>query len=405
MVQEKDSAGNLVKETRLKEGKHLVMAGTMDTLILSLFDESTQDVSFVDTFLLTYRMYLSAQELLKKISSLFEAGSIKKTAAVRVAQVVKKWVQRYWIVDFQLDNLQNGVNELWTILAPHVISSSQEDLPLVLRVTGSVSETKAKEAVTTPLFRLFFFPRSNVLSRWIFIQQKTWLEVEKLPKALRTYGDQSEDREWGFLSLSRDLENFVGILAAIEFKFYAGIRPEEFLEKLTWKGSADEKNPKTKNLFGLIDWVNQLGYWMATEICLCYHLKDRIRVLTRFIDIGKESYRVGCYNTVFALVTGLSNSSIARLGKTWQGLSKKTQADFNELEDVCNPQFNYKKYRKLEEAVNTPFIPFIGMHMRDTFFMNDGNPSKLANGLMKYVTLGLLVFIYWILIANHPLFE
>jgi len=210
--------------------------------------------------------------------------------------------------------------------------------------------------------------------------------VEKLPKALRTYGDQSEDKEWSFLSLSRDLENFVAILAILELKFYASIRPEEFLEKLTWKGSADEKNPKTKNLFGLIDWVNQLGYWMATEICLCYDLKDRIRVLTRFIDIGKESYRIGCYNTVFAVVTGLSNSSIARLKMTWQGLSKKTQADFNELEDVCSPQFNYRKYRKLEEATDTPFIPFIGMHMKDMFFMNDGNPNKLANGLMKYAT-------------------
>jgi len=53
------------------------------------------------------------------------------------------------------------------------------------------------------------------------------------------------------------------------------------------------------------------------------------------------------------------------------------------LEDICNPQFNYKKYRKMEQTSQPPFVPFIGMHMRDMFFMNDGNPSKLANGLMK----------------------
>ena len=155
VVQEKDNAGNLVKETRLKEGKHLVMAGTLDALILSLFDESTQDVTFVDTFLLTYRMYLSAPMLLKKISTLFEAGSIKKASAGRVTQVVKKWLQRYWIVDFQLENLQNSVNELWIVLAPHVITSSQENLSLVARMTGSVAENKVEEAVTAPSF--FFF--------------------------------------------------------------------------------------------------------------------------------------------------------------------------------------------------------------------------------------------------------
>jgi len=118
--------------------------------------------------------------------------------------------------------------------------------------------------------------------------------------------------------LTRNTEEFATLLAAIELKFFQGIEPEEFLEKLTWKGAADEVNPKTRNLFGLINWVNQLGYWMATEICLCYDIKDRTKVLVRFIELAKECAKLGCFNSVFALITGLSNSAIARLKNTWQ---------------------------------------------------------------------------------------
>jgi len=79
------------------------------------------------------------------------------------------------------------------------------------------------------------------------------------------------------------------------------------------------------------------------------------------------------------------------MNKSKQGLPKKIQTEFNELEDICNPQFNYKKYRKIEQEAEPPFIPFLGMHMRDMFFMNDGNPSKLSNGLMKFIF--LLIFL------------
>ena len=56
-----------------------------------------------------------------------------------------------------------------------------------------------------------------------------------------------------------------------------------------------------------------------------------------------------------------------------------------ELELLCSPQVNYKAYRAVEADAKPPFIPFIGMQLRDMVFMNDGNPVQLLNGLYKYV--------------------
>ena len=68
-----------------------------------------------------------------------------------------------------------------------------------------------------------------------------------------------------------------------------------------------------------------------------------------------------------------------------QRLPKKTAAVWADLELLCSPQVNYKAYRAVEADAKPPFIPFIGMQLRDMVFMNDGNPVQLLNGLYKYV--------------------
>lgn len=112
---------------------------------------------------------------------------------------------------------------------------------------------------------------------------------------------------------------------------YASVRPEELIEKLIWKGGMDEVNPKTTNLLALIGWVNQLGFWLGHEICLNYDLKARTKTLARFIEIAKECVDLGCYNSVFALVTGLSGSAILRLKKTWEVSTKEKEEKTEDL--------------------------------------------------------------------------
>ena len=68
-----------------------------------------------------------------------------------------------------------------------------------------------------------------------------------------------------------------------------------------------------------------------------------------------------------------------------QRLSKKTAVTWMQLELLCSPQANYRAYRGIEQGAQAPFIPFIGMHLRDMVFMNDGNAVQLPNGLFKCV--------------------
>jgi len=171
----RDNEGNIAKEIRMKEGEHSVQSGTLDALILTLFDDQNKglsislkivwellknehvalfaptkpiDVTFVDTFLLASRMYIPSNVLLQQIGTLFESGAIKKSSAVRIVGVVKKWIQRYWLVDFQVDKLQGRLDEFWLKIGPHVISSGQENLSLVARMTTTQVGQKQEERVS-----------------------------------------------------------------------------------------------------------------------------------------------------------------------------------------------------------------------------------------------------------------
>lgn len=195
------------------------------------------------------------------------------------------------------------------------------------------------------------------------------------------------ENQVNFLKFTSEPSLIARALATHELEFYNAIKVEELIEKLLFKGGLEEENPKTLPLLALINWVNQLGFWLGHEICLNYDIKSRTKTLARFIEIAKECVDLGCYNTVFALVTGLSASSILRLKKTWEGLPKKLLVTFTELENICSPQFNYRTYRTLEAKAKPPFIPFFGMHMRDILFMNDGKPSQVSGEMMSFLKL------------------
>jgi len=122
------------------------------------------DVTFVDTFLLSSRMYIPSGTLLQQIGNLFESGAIKRSSAVRIVGVVKRWIQRYWLVDFQLDKLQGRLDEFWLKIGPHVISSGQEDLSLVARMTTTQVAQKQEEVVSDFSFFFFFLWKTPILT-------------------------------------------------------------------------------------------------------------------------------------------------------------------------------------------------------------------------------------------------
>lgn len=87
------------------------------------------------------------------------------------------------------------------------------------------------------------------------------------------------------------------------------------------------------------------------------------------------------YNTLMAILAALNSSTIARLKKTWDGLSNKHKATFETLRKTTEHSRNYAQYRATIRAVVAPCLPFLGLTLTDLTFCQDGNAAERASPL------------------------
>ncbi|KAG7271517.1 hypothetical protein CRUP_007506 [Coryphaenoides rupestris] len=98
-----------------------------------------------------------------------------------------------------------------------------------------------------------------------------------------------------------------------------------------------------------------------THIELAVKRKTRARVAEFFIDVAKECFNIGNFNSLMAILSGMTMGSVSRLKKTW---GKVKSASFDILEIV---------------------IPFFSLLIKDLYFLNQSSPSRLANGHINFM--------------------
>ena len=82
--------------------------------------------------------------------------------------------------------------------------------------------------------------------------------------------------------------------------------------------SKKDRDVNAPNIVAVIKRFNLVSTWVATEIVKAEKLKDRIQLVKNFIKIAHECKNLSNYNAVMEILSGLQNSAIYRLKKTWE---------------------------------------------------------------------------------------
>ncbi|KAJ1966756.1 hypothetical protein IWQ62_002269 [Dispira parvispora] len=240
--------------------------------------------------------------------------------------------------------------------------------------------------------------------------------------SLRTQSNSRRHAGGGSTSLPRVLDlnpkELFHQLTLVEHTMFRDITMDEFCYHSRCGGKA-ERELLAPCLTGLIQWFNRMAMWVAKQILTTVELEDRIRLVQTFIHIAHQCLIWHNYNTCFEIVSGLTFSSVKRLYKTWEGVSSKAQQMLRQLNSIMSQRPNYKAYRaclrsvwningvgaEWEEALgqhlasrgkademmefqveNTgvlqmgnkvPLLPFIGVHLTDFLYSDEGNPSYI----------------------------
>lgn len=202
---------------------------------------------------------------------------------------------------------------------------------------------------------------------------------------------QCDEEDKLFFDVCQDPVVIAEQLTLIEIEKMSKLNPEQFVEKFIAEDITcsrldltDSNHATTLELY--VSWFNRLSYLIATEVCTCPKKKDRVKVINFFIDVGKHCLKIGNFNSLMAIVTGLNMNAVGRMSKTW---SKANRSKFRKLENELSPHSNFCRYRmglkeRTETRENDSIVPIFSLFVKDVYFLNEGVKDKLPNKMINY---------------------
>ncbi|KJE96374.1 rap guanine nucleotide exchange factor 4 [Capsaspora owczarzaki ATCC 30864] len=173
-------------------------------------------------------------------------------------------------------------------------------------------------------------------------------------------------------------------LTILDSQLFRDIQVQEYVEHLFKLGIA-----QTDALNKFVDRFNMINFWVVNEIVMTRDVKRRVDVIKAFVAIGKHLRTFKNYNSLFAIVSGLSNTASTRLKETWEKVPKRVSESLKELEALMNPSRNMGIYRALLADSSAPMTPFFPLLIKDLVFIHEGNPSKV-DGMINFEKLRMI---------------
>ncbi|NXK51461.1 RGF1B protein, partial [Chauna torquata] len=361
-----------------------LLSGSLEALIQHLVPnvDYYPDRTYIFTFLLSSRLFMHPYELMAKVCHLcieqqrlsepgLDKNRIRKIAP-KILQLLTEWTETF-PYDFRDERMMRNLKELAQRIASGdelYRKNVQQLLQNLLRKLATVSQyeevlAKINATSTDRLTVLKTKPQSiqrDIITvcndPYALAQQLTHIELERL--------------------------NYIG--------------PEEFVQAFVQKDPLDNDKScygdrkKTRNLEAYVEWFNRLSYLVATEICMPVKKKHRARVIEYFIDVARECFNIGNFNSLMAIISGMNMSPVSRLKKTW---AKVKTAKFDILEHQMDPSSNFYNYRTaLRGAAQRSLtahsnrekivIPFFSLLIKDIYFLNEGCANRLPNGHVNF---------------------
>uniref|UniRef100_A0A8C9TQ22 RasGEF domain family member 1B n=1 Tax=Scleropages formosus TaxID=113540 RepID=A0A8C9TQ22_SCLFO len=361
-----------------------LVSGSLEALIQHLVPsvDYYPDRTYIFTFLLSSRLFIHPFELMSKVYHLVvehqrlsepQADKIRlRKIAPKVLQLLTEWTETF-PYDFRDERTMRRLKDL-----THRLSSGDE------------LYRKAVQQMTQGLIR-----KLTALGQYEETLMKISITVTDRLAVLKT---KPQAIQKDILTICNDPFTLAQQLTHIELERSSFIGPEEFIQAFIQKDPRDNDksrfsgHKKARNLEAYVDWFNRLSYLVATEICMPVKKKQRARVTEFFIDVARECFNIGNFNSLMAIISGMNMSPVSRLKKTW---GKVKTAKFDILEHQMDPSNNFYNYRTaLRGATQRSItahssrekivIPFFSLLIKDVYFLNEGCANRLPNGHINF---------------------
>jgi len=332
--------------TKLSPNRKQIISATKEKIVSTLYSDceglnAVSVTTIVPKFLLTYRAFMTSQELLEILSTTF--NSIQGDSEVedrykkliRICNFFRKWTEEQYY-EFQLDPslLNRYRNFVGKILDAKL-------LDFMMKSLDKLNHQKEKTLVFPNPPPKPLVPKSKGVLKFMDIRP---------------------------LELARQL-------TLIDFNIFKSIRPQELCEG-AWMGK--EKEQKAPHVIQFAQRFNTMVHWFMTLILQAKNQHKRESIVQRMIEVASQFQELNNFNGMMQIIAALQSAPVSRLAC----YSRKVASNpaFEELHEIMSHKKNYKYYREVLRSRNPPILPYVGCFQTDLVFIEDGHKILLENG-------------------------
>ncbi|KAI3651224.1 hypothetical protein MP228_004705 [Amoeboaphelidium protococcarum] len=382
-----DSESNINFSTA---GDGVIVAGTVNKLVEALTSAGSSEsadsnayMDFLKTFLLTYQSFTTPLIFLKKMVERYHVPRQKQLypqfsdyekmrlrIQLRVCNVMQQWTKKFFY-DF-VDHTASTQD-----------CQSEDDEPSAVSLMKHQLLMEALDFVENVVLEdhpsLARQIRKNMMrlrdGSWINSQAKA--QFNDPPPAVKFSSQQNKVANGKVVNLFNcDPEEIARQLTLIEFQLFDNVMPYEFLNQSWTKEDASIRAP---GIMKITKRFNEVAFWVAKSVLEVKSLNERVKRMSRLIEIAYYLYKMSNFSTLMAFVAGFNKAPITRLKHTIKELPMKYGKKMADLETLMTAESSYKLYRQKLHTVNPPCIPYLGVYLLDLTYMEDGNPNKIGS--------------------------
>ncbi|TGZ67619.1 hypothetical protein CRM22_004696 [Opisthorchis felineus] len=132
-------------------------------------------------------------------------------------------------------------------------------------------------------------------------------------------------------------------LTLLDFQIFRSIRSEELLNQSWMKPNKEEK---AKHVLLVCKRFNEVSRLVVSEIVSRTELNDRVMCIDKWVQIANICRCLQNYNGVLQICAALVNSSVYRLRRTWERVSKQTKQSIDRLQMLVASDGRFKSMRE-----------------------------------------------------------
>ncbi|KAF2864112.1 ras GEF [Piedraia hortae CBS 480.64] len=343
-----------------KEGN--VIGGSLPALVerLTLHDASP-DGQFISAFFMTFRMFADPRQLAQALIDRFDyAGDSKAVGApvrLRVYNVIKSWLADHDALgDIRYFALQK--------LTPHLPSAGERLMGLVRKLTSYPFVSNVGKCCPSTVEEKDQITPEPELTK----SQLNLLRTDMEGGATCSVLDASP------LELARQIT----LMAS---KIYNSIQADELLS-LSWNKKECEQ---VANVREMCSFSTSLANMVGDSILSPDDAKKRALVINQWARVATHCLELHNYDSVMSIVCTINLTTIQRLKRTWDCVSRKTKSYMEVLNKVTDCSSNHKWLRSQLEDPTAPCIPFLGIYLTDLTFLHEGYPKTRDLGDQKVI--------------------